>query len=396
MERIQELMKKHPSYMLLSKSKLFSILRLKDPSIRIKDVEDFLSDKPLQQVFRRAKKHKPLLITGPPNSFQIDIIHLPNYKRYNKGISRFLLFVDILSRKAFAYPLKTGTIADVIRKCDEFMKEVKDINSITGDDFFSAKPFTEYTQSKGIDLYTDVAAEDHIVKSSNKLGVIDRLTRTLKSIINRRMVSDNDVKWTTWLHEVIELYNDLPHRTLNNFTPNEVWSDEYIQLQRQAHDEKENIKNYEIIPKFKIGDLVRVYKGKKQFQKEGETFSRDVYKVVGIDKNKYIVNDEDGNWLKRRFKPSEMITTKAPKPKTGDKVDKAVRESVVGRNNKRAGVDEDNIITKKRKPNLRITITGKRQVEWKEEDREERGVHRKVYVTRKRAAEDAISSKRKK
>jgi hypothetical protein len=96
----------------------------------------------------------------------------------------------------------------------------------------------ELNESKDIDLYTDIAKDDHAVKFSNKLGVIDRLTRTLKSIINRRMVADNDVKWVEWLDEVIDLYNNLPHRTLNSFTPNEVWSDDYIQLQRQAHEEK--------------------------------------------------------------------------------------------------------------------------------------------------------------
>jgi len=397
MDKIQSIITKHPSYKLLSKGKLFSVLRLKNPSIKMKDVERFLNDKPLQQVFSKPKKHKPLIITGQPNSFQIDIIHLPNFTKQNKGISRFLLLVDILSRKAFAYPLKSGTIENVLEVYKAFLSEIKDVNSITGDNFFGAKAFVELNENKGIDIYTDVAKDDHFVKGSNKLGVIDRLTRTLKSIINRRMVADNDVKWTAWLDEVIDLYNDLPHRTLKNFTPNEVWSDEYIQLQRQAHDEKENLKNYEGLQKFMVGDVVRVYKGKKQFEKEGENFSREVYKVVGIDKNKYIVENENRERFKRKLKPSEMIATKAPKLKSGDKVDKVVKESIIGRKNKRDGIDEDNILTKKRKPNLRIIITGKRKVELKEEDeREGRGVRRKMYATRKRVRDEEEASYKKK
>jgi hypothetical protein len=192
------------------------------------------------------------------------------------------------------------------------------------------------------------------------------------------------------------LYNDLPHRTLNNFTPNEVWSDEYIQLQRQAHDEKQNLKNYQGIQRFKVGDTVRVFKGKKQFDKEGETFSREVYKVVGFDKNKYVVENEQGERFKRKLKPSEMIITKASKLTSGEKVNKVVQESIFGRKNKRDGVDEDNILTKKRKPNMRITITGKRKIEWKEEEeqKEDRTVRRKVYVTRKREADEVDSPSR--
>jgi hypothetical protein len=102
-----------------------------------------------------------------------------------------LLLVDLLSRKAFAYPLKSGAIDDVLTVYERFLEAVKDVNSVTGDKFFSAKAFTEVNDSKGIDLYTDIAAEDH-VKGSDKLGVIDRLTRTIKSIINRRMVADNN------------------------------------------------------------------------------------------------------------------------------------------------------------------------------------------------------------
>jgi hypothetical protein len=119
--------------------------------------------------------------------------------------------------------------------------------------------------------------------------------------------------------------------------------------------------------------------------------------VIGVDKNKYVVENDKGERFKRKLKPSEMIETKAPKLKTGDKVDKVVKESVVGRKNKRAGVDEDNIITKKRKPNIRITITGKRKVEWKdeEEQQEDRTVRRKVYATRKRVMEELEASSHK-
>jgi hypothetical protein len=128
MEAIQRILSKHPSYKLLSKGKRFSVLRLKDPSIKMKDVEEFLKDKPLQEVQKKPKKHKPLIITGQPNSFQIDIIHLPNYTKQNKGISRFLLLVDLLSRKAFAYPLKSGSIENVIEVYKTFLEKAKDVN----------------------------------------------------------------------------------------------------------------------------------------------------------------------------------------------------------------------------------------------------------------------------
>ena len=71
-----------------------------------------------------------------------------------------------------------------------------------------------------IDVYTDVAKEDHIVKGKGeKLGIEDRCIRTIKKYIQKYMLVHDDFKWTGYLDKIIELYNDTPNQGIDNHTP---------------------------------------------------------------------------------------------------------------------------------------------------------------------------------
>lgn len=305
MERIQYIIDKHPSYKTLSKQRLYQVLKLKDAKIKMKDVELYLSKTKqgeVHELFKKLKKPNYFKITSVPHSFQIDIIQMDKYKRYNKNISSFLLIVDVMSRKAFAYPLSSNKINDVLEKYEEFLSTVDDVKAVTGDNYFNAKPFLKYNESKNIEVFTDVAKNDHI-SYGDKLGIVDRLTRTLKNLINRKMISDNNVKWTKWLPEIIELYNDLPHSSLYKRSPNQIWNNKEHQ---EIQHSKDMYKNAEILSKVKkdIGDTVRVYTGKKQFEKEHMNFSKTLHKVINQKGYKYEVEG-----YKRLFKPHEILVT---------------------------------------------------------------------------------------
>lgn len=325
LKKIHDLLVENPSWRLLSNAKLYTLLKSKDSTIRKKDVDVYLSEEPIQEVFKKPTKHIPLKITADPRSFQIDIFELPQYEKYNQGIKKVLLIVDVLSRKAFVYPLKSGKISDVLPAVKTFLTKVKDVNSFTGDDFFSNSSFTSYVSDQGIDIWTDIAKDDHFVKGSDKLGIIDRLTRTLKGLIKKKMVLDNSVKWTSWINDIVDLYNNSPHRTLQNLTPNQVWGDNEVQSQIHTNDIIYNDEAYNKMPSFKRGTKVRVRKNKGTFQKEGQTFSNDIYTIEGKEGNKYIIKDKEGKTVNKRLKFSEVLKTNAHTLK-GDNVEKAEKK----------------------------------------------------------------------
>jgi hypothetical protein len=92
---VEEIVIKHPSYKLLSKKRLYDVVRLRNRKLKMKDVESYLKgtqQEALQQTFKPLRKPDFFKITAQPRSFQIDVIMLPKYQRYNGGIDSF--FVD--------------------------------------------------------------------------------------------------------------------------------------------------------------------------------------------------------------------------------------------------------------------------------------------------------------
>ena len=313
---MQKLLKENPKLSLLSKTKLYSIAREHD--ITKKEVDAYFESKEIYQIYKPRTKKTKLVITAPPYSFQIDIIILPKYKHSNNGVTRFLLLVDILSRKAYAYILKTGKMDEVIDKYLDFIKNVEEpLNSIAGDDFFNNKKFIEVNKELMINLYTDVSKDDHLVRGSDKLGILDRCVRTLKKLIEKYMLTNKTTRWTSFLDKIIDLYNDTPNNGIKNKTPNEVFDDHDYMMGLYENQSKKNRKTFKKVD-INVGDTVRIARGKTKFDKETYTFSTELYKVKMIDGYRFVLVDENGDEVKRKYKADELLKV----IKTTERVDK--------------------------------------------------------------------------
>jgi hypothetical protein len=276
--KLEELIKHNPSLKLLGKTKLKKKLELE--GISNKEIDEYFSPKEINQIYAQPKKYKPLKITAPPFSFQMDIALLPAYKRQNEGKDQFLILVDILSRKAFTYVLKSGKMKHVLDAYEKFLIDrAGEINSVAGDDFFNNPEFMEVNKDMYIDVFTNVARDDHIIKGKGDvLGIVDRCIRTIKKYIQKYMLIHDDFKWTSYLDKVVELYNDTSHQGIKDMTPNEVFDDYAYMLglykgQKKANQEVN--KSYDL----KAGDKVRAMVGKGTFEKEKARFSQEIYVI---------------------------------------------------------------------------------------------------------------------
>jgi hypothetical protein len=151
-------------------------------------------------------------------------------------------------------------------------------------------------------LDSSVSKLEHI-SGGNKLGIIDRLVRTLRELIERyydilghKMDSLKDVVAT-----IIGTYNNDNHRTLNNKTPNQVFKDNDNQIARYLNDSVHNQHVYTTVP-FKPSDKVRILEDKGQFDKGKNKFSKEVHSVEGKEGYKIKLSDTT-----RKFKPSELL-----------------------------------------------------------------------------------------
>lgn len=308
MDALLKIISKKPGLKLLNKTKLKQKIRDIDDEIPMSVIDKYYDERELTQIYKRPRpvKEKSLQITAPRNSFQIDIISLTGYKKYNNNIDKFLLLVEITSRKAWAYPLKTGGMGDVLNAYDKFIDDLQDLPlSVAGDAFFNNAEFIDFNNDLSTNVYTDVAKDDHITRRSNKLGVIDRTVRTLKQMIQKYMLENKNLRWTTYLKDVIEQYNDTPNSGMKDMTPDEIYDDDlYMEKLHEARSKKnkETFKSFG----FSIGDKVRVLTNRKQFEKEKASYSTEIYTIEAQQGYKYILKGEDGKFARRMYKPNEL------------------------------------------------------------------------------------------
>jgi transposase InsO family protein len=238
-----------------NKTTFIKKVRERHPEIKVKDINEYLKNQEVSQINTTVNKTYQYKITAPPRTFQIDIFW---WKR-GETLIPILLLVDILSRKAWAYVLtksKQEKRAEVsVKTLEEFKNEVGQINGLTGDNEFSSAAIRKFCEDNNIRLDTSVAKEEHI-SNGNKLGIIDRLVRTLRELIEKyyditgyRTDNIKDV-----IASVIETYNNNSHRTLKNKTPNQVYKDNDDQTARHLNDTAHNQAIYKSVP-FNDGEL---------------------------------------------------------------------------------------------------------------------------------------------
>ena len=87
--------------------------------------------------------------------------------------------------------------------------------------------------------------------------------------------------WYKYLDTIVDIYNNTEHATIKH-TPKDVWNGEYFNEQEITR----------FTYNFKVGDIVRKVIKKKIFDKVDELkHTKELYKILEIKNNKYLIND---------------------------------------------------------------------------------------------------------
>jgi transposase len=176
-----------PAQGFISKDKMRKKLQKQGIAVTNKELDDIYRHNEVAQREKRIVVKKYHKITGPRRTFQIDVVVFPEHmKRQNKGIRRLFAAIDIHSRKAYAYPIKNNRMTTILQAYEHFINDAgTQVRVVEGDDEFSSRAFRDFNASLGVMVVTDVAKDDHITKSGNKLGFIDSFVRNLKNRVRR-------------------------------------------------------------------------------------------------------------------------------------------------------------------------------------------------------------------
>jgi hypothetical protein len=274
---------------------------LKDNGIKRthKEVKDFINLQAVNQIHKPilnfVDKQKSINSIGENEQIQMDLIDYTKYKKSNRNNGWILLAIDVFTRKGYGVGIKSKSPVDVLTGFKKLKIKPFSIIHDDGKEFLGS--LKSYLKENNINNFSINSKYHH------SLGIIDRFTKTIKSIIEKNMTSRNSINWINYLDDIINIYNDSTHNGINGIKPNEVMKDENFKEISSINFWKA-VKNNGITNKeqtFNVGDLVRVQTNKTILSKGyTNTYSKKVYIIAEViddgrlklDNNK-IVNKND-------------------------------------------------------------------------------------------------------
>ena len=233
-----------------------------------------------------------------------DLVDMTQYSKINKGYKYIFTNIDVFSKIAYVYPIKSKKIQDV-KPCFEkiFQKNKPKYIWTDKESAFLSKEMQQFFKNNNVKIYH--------TNSHLKAVVIERFNRSLRELMMKEFTKNNNTVWYDILPKLIKIYNNRCHSTIK-MKPIEVnkLNEKYI---------KENIYTYNKTnknPKFKINDLIRIsLKRRELFDKASGNikWSEELFKIHSINKSNVItykikdLNDEmiEGIFYEREIQKSK-------------------------------------------------------------------------------------------
>ena len=211
----------------------------------------------LHKPARRNYPRRKFNVRGLDETWQADLVEMQPYARENRGIKYLLTVIDVLSKFAWAVPVKRKTAQDVTAAMDSVLQQGRvpsNLQTDKGKEFYNAS-FQNLMSRYHINHYSTY--------SNLKASIVERFNRTLKNRMWLKFSLRGTYKWLDILQDLVAAYNDTKHRTIG-MKPKDVNAANVETLMQRF---SQNNRRRRKVPKFKIGDKVRVSKNKHVFEK---------------------------------------------------------------------------------------------------------------------------------
>lgn len=210
----------------------------------------------LHKPARRNYPRRKFDVRGLDETWQADLVEMQPYARENRGVRYLLTIIDTLSKYAWAVPVKRKTGKDVTAAMELVLRQGRvptNLQTDQGKEFYNAS-FKSLMSRYRINHYSTY--------SNLKASIVERFNRTLKNKMWMQFSLRGSYKWLDILNDLVAAYNSSKHRTIG-MKPNEVTAAKVETLLKRLQPRERSRK----IPKFRIGDKVRISKNKHVFEK---------------------------------------------------------------------------------------------------------------------------------
>ena len=313
-------------------------VELKDESY--KQVKAFYEKQEVVQINAPSisRKRDPMIpIRQPLDTYVLDLLFFPAYKKQNDGYDTFLSAMESTLRTGYIIPIRDKTALTTLAAFKQLQMRVPrpivKVQSDKGSEF-SNTLFREYLGSQFIEQQISETA-DH-----RSQGRIEAFNKQIKRLITNYCIANNTARFFDVLSDIEYNYNHTTHASTKR-RPGETTDEHYKEIIK-LEDERFK-KSIAYLEQIQPGMFVRVKIEKNPFAKQGNNWSRMVYTVEGREGFKFKLRDPSGSLVEARFAFYELLPVKAVEylePPSVDAIEQAREEARAEAAFRREGIEE--------------------------------------------------------
>ena len=248
----------------------------------------------------RKFKENRVVVNGKDEQWQADLVDVQRLSKSNKGYKHILTVIDVLSKYAWAIPLKNKTGASLVNAFKQIFKDKRIPQKLQTDKGteFTNKLFQKFLKDNNIHFF--------VTYNETKAQIAERFNRTLKTKMWRYFSFANTYRYIDILQALVDGYNNSHHRSINMkpvnvnvFNAQDVWKTLYKKGKTRSAQYK-----------FKVGDQVRISKFKRTFAKGYlPNWTEEVFSIIQrLPRTPpvYRIQEYDGTPIKGTFYEKEL------------------------------------------------------------------------------------------
>ena len=245
-------------------------------------------------------ERKKVIVNHIDEIHSCDLVDMTKYSRINKGYIYIFTNTDIFSKYSYGFAIKSKTIKDIKPCFQKIFKERKP-------KFIWSDQESAFFSKEMLQFFKDYNVKIYHTYSNLKTVFIERFNRSLRELMMKSFVKNNNTVWHNILPNLITTNNNRYHHTIK-MKPIDVNKSNEKQI-------KDTVYNYNIIdkkPKYKINDLVRISLKRRQlFDKPSGNikWSEELFKIYKINKSNvitYKIKDLNDEIIKGIFYEKEL------------------------------------------------------------------------------------------
>ena len=260
--------------------------------------ESYSLHKPVQRRFRML----PTQVFVKDEQWQADLVEMQKFAFHNRRFRYLLTIIDILTKYAWAVPIKSKTGTNVKAAFEGMFRQGRQpqlLQTDRGTEFYN-RIMDTFLKSKGIGHFS--------TEGDTKGAVIERFNRTLKERLYRYMTANHTKKYIDVLPDIIGSYNEDEHRSIG-MAPVDV-NDDASELAAWNQLYRKGKKPRAPRPLLKVGEWVRLNQRKKVFKKGYlAQWTQEVFQIAEVlrgDPVVYKLKELDGTSLKGSFYEADL------------------------------------------------------------------------------------------